>query len=67
VSNLSLIVAMLTLMVLIRLRVLFPVMILLGPLIVLQFAYWRRRLGRERTTQQYLQAEPAHGKAAILG
>jgi hypothetical protein len=67
VGNLSLIVAMLTLMVFFRLRVLFPVMILLGPLIVLQYAYWRRRMGRERTTRQYLQAEPAQGHAAPLG
>jgi hypothetical protein len=34
-----------------------PVMVLLGPLMVLQYAYWRRR-HQERTTWQYLQAEP---------
>ena len=67
VSNLSLIVAMLTLAVLIRLRVLFPVMMLLGPLTVLQFAYWRHRIGRERTTQQYLQAEPARRHVQTSG
>jgi hypothetical protein len=48
VSSVSLIVAMLTLGVLIRVQILFPVLILLGPLIVLQFAYWRRRIRRER-------------------
>jgi hypothetical protein len=37
----------------------FPVMVVLGPLMVLQYAYWRRRHGTERTTWQYLQAEPA--------
>jgi hypothetical protein len=67
VSNLGLIVALLTLGVLFRVRILFPVMVLLGPLIVLQYAYWRRRMGRERTTRQYLQAEPVHGHAATLG
>ena len=36
----------------------FPVMVVLGPLMVLQYAYWRRRRGVERTTWQYLQAEP---------
>ena len=36
----------------------FPVMVVLGPLMVLQYAYWRRRRGQERTTWQYLQAEP---------
>ena len=66
VSNLGLIVALLTLGVLFRVRILFPVMVLLGPLIVLQYAYWRRRMGRERTTRQYLQAEPVHGHAATL-
>ncbi len=36
----------------------FPVMVVLGPLMVLQYLYWRRQLGPERTTWQYLQAEP---------
>jgi len=36
----------------------FPVMVVLGPLMVLQYAYWRRRRGVERTTWQYLQVEP---------
>jgi hypothetical protein len=67
VGNLSLIVALLTIMVLSRLQVLFPVMILLGPLMIVQYAYWRRRIGRERTTRQYLQDEPMPGRAATLG
>jgi len=36
----------------------FPVMVLLGPLMVLQYLAWRHRRGPERTTWQYLQAEP---------
>ena len=36
----------------------FPVMMVLGPLMVLQYAWWIRRRGAERTTWQYLQAEP---------
>lgn len=35
----------------------FPVMVVLGPLMVLQYAYWSQRR-QERTTWQYLQAEP---------
>lgn len=41
-----------------NLNVALPVMTALGPLMVLQYGYWIRRLGRERTTWQYLQAEP---------
>lgn len=37
----------------------FPAMVALGPLMALQYAYWRYRRGPERTTRQYLQAEPA--------
>jgi len=33
-------------------------MVLLGPLIVLHYLYWRWRAGPERTTWQYQQAEP---------
>jgi len=35
-----------------------PVMTFLGPLMIVQYAYWRRTYHRERTTWQYLQAEP---------
>lgn len=35
-----------------------PVMVVLGPLMVAQYCYWARRRGRERTTRQYLEAEP---------
>jgi len=33
-------------------------MVILGPLMVAQYLYWRRRTGAERTTQEYLRAEP---------
>jgi hypothetical protein len=36
----------------------FPVMVVLGPLIVAQYALWAHRRGQERTTWQYLRAEP---------
>jgi hypothetical protein len=35
----------------------FPVMVVLGPLMVLQYLYWRHRCGQERTTWQYRQTE----------
>lgn len=35
----------------------FPVMVVLGPLMLTQYAYWRRRAGTERRTWEYLQAE----------
>jgi hypothetical protein len=38
----------------------FPAMVVLGPLMVLQYLYWRRQHGPERTTWQYLQEEPLH-------
>lgn len=39
----------------------FPVMIVLGPLLLAQYLFWSRRCGRERTTGQYLAAEPRGG------
>ena len=47
-------------MLLLPLRGVFPVMVVLGPLIVLQYLFWRRYRGQERTTWQYLQEEPLH-------
>jgi hypothetical protein len=35
-----------------------PLMSVLGPLMVLQYACWRRKRGQERTTRQYQRAEP---------
>jgi hypothetical protein len=50
--------AMLALITLGAVNVALPMMTVLGPLMVLQYGYWIRRRGRERTTWQYLQAEP---------
>ena len=40
------------------LRGVFPVMVVLGPLMGLQYLFWRRYRGQERTTWQYLQEDP---------
>jgi hypothetical protein len=45
------------------LKGLFPVMVVLGPLMVAQYLFWRHNRGRERTTREYLQAEPRGGRA----
>jgi len=34
------------------------VMVVLGPLTLVQYTYWLRGRGSERTTRQYLQVEP---------
>jgi hypothetical protein len=56
--NLVTIAAMIALLGLANSSVTVPAMTVLGPLMVLQYGYWLRRLGQERTTWQYLQAEP---------
>ena len=58
----TLVVALLLLLLATGIQVSFAVMVLLGPLIVLQYLYWNRRRGVERTTRQYLQAEPLRQK-----
>jgi hypothetical protein len=45
----------------------FPVMIVLGPLMVAQYAGWAHRQGTERTTWQYLQAEPIVARSGPRG
>lgn len=35
----------------------FPVMVVLGPLMLIQYYFWHRQLGRERTMWEYYQAE----------
>jgi hypothetical protein len=40
------------------LRATFPVLVVFGPLMVAQYAYWIRRRGVERTMREYRQAEP---------
>jgi hypothetical protein len=42
---------------------LFPAMVVLGPLMVLQYLCWSRRRGLERTTWQYLQEDPEKHRA----
>jgi hypothetical protein len=42
----------------------FPVMVVLGPLMVGQYLYWRHRCGPERTTRQYWQAEAVLSSAS---
>jgi hypothetical protein len=53
--------AMLVLLDLRVVRITLPAMVALGPLMVAQYVFWNRRLGVERTTWQYQQAEPHHG------
>jgi hypothetical protein len=57
-ADLGAIGGMLALLTLHLVQITLPAMVVLGPLIVLQYVYWMRRQGRERTTWQYLQAEP---------
>jgi hypothetical protein len=52
--------AMLMLLDLRVVRITLPAMVALGPLMVAQYVFWTRRLGNERTTWQYQQAEPCH-------
>ncbi len=58
VSGVVVIVAMLTTLYLTRAHVLIPAMVVLGPLLLAQIAYWRRSVGTERRTREYLLAEP---------
>ena len=44
----------------------FPVMVVLGPLMGLQYLFWRRYRGQERTTWQYLQADPLRHRGQQL-
>lgn len=44
------------------LRGLFPAMVVLGPLMLLQYLWWSRLRGQERTMWQYLQQEPTGRK-----
>jgi hypothetical protein len=48
------------------LRGMFPVMVVLGPLMGLQYLFWRRYRGQERTTWQYLQEEQPHHRGQQL-
>jgi hypothetical protein len=57
VSHLLTLAAMLVLLDLRVMQVTLPAMVALGPLMVAQYLFWARRLGNERTTWQYQQAE----------
>ncbi len=56
--TLGTIVALMALSALANVYVAVPAMTALGPLMVLQYGYWLRRRGYERTTWPYLQTEP---------
>jgi hypothetical protein len=58
VTTLGVSAVMMALLMLVNLTVTLPAMTALGPLMVLQYVYWVRKRGEERTTWQYLQAEP---------
>jgi hypothetical protein len=58
IIGLGTIAAMMAFLLLAKVEVALPVMTALGPLMVLQYVYWVRKRGAERTTWQYLQAEP---------
>lgn len=57
-SGLGSVVGMLTVLYVASAETLIPAMVILGPLMLVQIAYWRRRRGAERTTWEYLRAEP---------
>lgn len=57
-SGMAVMVAMLSALYLTRAHTLVPAMVVLGPLMLAQIAYWRRTVGRERRTWEYLHAEP---------
>lgn len=44
----------------------FPMMVILGPLMMAQYLYWRLQRGQERTTKQYLLEEPTKEIGALL-
>jgi hypothetical protein len=58
VAGLVVIAAILTALVTGTIKGSIPAMVALGPIAVLQYAWWLRRRGKERTTWEYLQAEP---------
>ena len=48
------------------LKVVFPAMVVLGPLMMLQYLYWRSRRGPERTTRRYLLEDRWHRRGKEL-
>jgi hypothetical protein len=65
--NLVTLALLLTLLVLGNVLVIVPVMSILGPLMVAQYVYWFRQRRLERTTQEYLQAEPMSKQSLASG
>jgi hypothetical protein len=67
VINLGTIAATMAFLQLARLEVAVPLMTGLGPLMVVQYGYWVRRRGPERTTWEYLRAEPLDHQRTASG
>jgi hypothetical protein len=65
--NLGAIAATMAFLQLAKLEAAVPLMTGLGPLMVVQYAYWVRRRGQERTTWEYLQAEPLDHQRTASG
>jgi hypothetical protein len=57
-TTVSAVVGMLAVLWLVRTEALIPAMVVLGPVMLAQIAWWRHRLGRERPTWEYLRADP---------
>ncbi|HEX6510457.1 MAG TPA: hypothetical protein VF221_22745 [Chloroflexota bacterium] len=57
---------MATALALLDIRAAIPVMAALGPLMLLQYRYWMRRQGSDRTTWQYVRAELYGSRAPAL-
>jgi hypothetical protein len=65
--NLGAIAATMAFLQLARLEVAVPLMTGLGPLMVVQYGYWERRRGPERTTWEYLRTEPLDRRRTASG
>jgi hypothetical protein len=65
--NLGIIAATMAFLQLARLEAAVPLMTGLGPLMVAQYGYWARRRGPERTTWEYLRAEPLDRQRTTSG
>jgi hypothetical protein len=65
--NLGTIAATMAFLQLAKVEVAVPLMSGLGPLMVAQYGYWARRRGPERTTWEYLRAEPLERQRTASG
>ena len=65
--NLGTLAATMAFLQLARVEVGVPLMTGLGPLMVVQYAFWVRRHGPERTTWEYLRAEPLDRQETASG